>query len=113
PREVVPLGADDVAVARIGERALAAEVVPALGETVAEKVVVKAALTVDVDAADLVDQLLERRKIDAHEGVHRLIEDARDRVAQQPRAGARISALSADLMRVIDAVRAVRADAHP
>src|SRR6266540_2701930 len=64
PREVVPLGADDVAVSRIGEGALAAEVMPALGEAIVEKIIVKTALAVDVDAADVVDQLLERGKVD-------------------------------------------------
>src|SRR6185369_14610462 len=74
-REVVPLGAEDVAIARVGEGAFSVEMLPAARKAVLEEIVVETALDEDVDTAEVVDQFLEGGEVDAHERMDRLIED--------------------------------------
>src|SRR5438270_12537287 len=80
PREIIPLGSDDVAIARIRQCPLSIEVLPSAREAVFEEIIVEAALTVDVDAAEVVDDFLEGGEIYADEGVDRLGENPADRV---------------------------------
>src|ERR1041385_2040513 len=108
--KVVALRAIDIAVARIRQGPLAIEMQPALGEAVIEEEIEKRPLVVDVDAADGVDDLLERGEVDAHERMHGLIEDPRDGVRQKTRPATGITALAADEVRVIEPVHAERAD---
>ena len=112
-REVVPLRTIDIAIACIRQGPLAVQMQPSFGKAVIEEKVVERPLAIDVDAAERIDQLLECGEVDAHERVHRLVENIRHGVGHQARPTARIAALDAVEMRVIESMHAIRADAHP
>src|SRR5438132_1031577 len=112
-REVVALRPDDVSITRVGQCALSIEVMPALREAISEQEIVEAALAIDVDAADVVDDFFEGVEIDAHKCVDRLSESTRDGVAQQAGSLAGIAARLSGGVREIDAVRSERSDVHP
>ena len=112
-REIVAFRTDHIPISRIRQGPLSIEVMPSLRESILEEVVIEAALTIDVDAAEVVDDFLEGGEIDADECVDGLGEDFRNRIAQKAGTFTRISALFADGVRVIHAMRSVRGDRHP